>query len=363
IAWYSGGELGVALAVAMLFVLLANEAFSARRGRLHALVTSAPYALICLAFLLEAAAADAFVLIAACALCAGYVFAAALSHAHAASHARMQDAEWIRQLNMNFGEGGAAAWEVDFTREKLFGGRRLSALIGRPVSYADVVERALFAPTEDRPLVRSAFAPVPGAVRRIALAHDVVTENGLVRVQHNGFVRTTPDGTAVRLTCVTKLHEARAANSDDALRAAAQAALATQAETLKTLNNELAAEFVAEPPAGAERDLAAMLELIAERCADIGRGLDDLAHARHAAEAANLAKSQFLANMSHELRTPLNAIIGYAEMLQEDAGDAGDEATVQDLNRILTAAKHLLSLINEILDLSKIEAGRMDVAA
>src|SRR5690606_24243498 len=144
---------------------------------------------------------------------------------------------------------------------------------------------------------------------------------------------------------------------------AAQAALATQAETLKTLNNELAAEFVAEPPAGAERDLAAMLELIAERCADIGRGLDDLAHARHAAEAANLAKSQFLANMSHELRTPLNAIIGYAEMLQEDAGDAGDEATVQDLNRILTAAKHLLSLINEILDLSKIEAGRMDVAA
>jgi CheY-like chemotaxis protein len=67
--------------------------------------------------------------------------------------------------------------------------------------------------------------------------------------------------------------------------------------------------------------------------------------------------------MSHELRTPLNAIIGYAEMLQEDAEDNGDDATVQDLNRILTAAKHLLSLIGEILDLSKIEAGRMEAIA
>jgi CheY-like chemotaxis protein len=62
------------------------------------------------------------------------------------------------------------------------------------------------------------------------------------------------------------------------------------------------------------------------------------------------------------LRTPLNAIIGYAEMLQEDADDSGDDATVQDLNRILTAAKHLLSLIGEILDLSKIEAGRMEAS-
>src|SRR5262249_48463292 len=88
-----------------------------------------------------------------------------------------------------------------------------------------------------------------------------------------------------------------------------------------------------------------------------------LARTRHAAEAANLAKSQFLANMSHELRTPLNAVIGYAEILQEDAQDEGNDQVVQDLNRILAAAKHLLTLLNEILDLSKIEAGRMDVAA
>jgi signal transduction histidine kinase len=71
--------------------------------------------------------------------------------------------------------------------------------------------------------------------------------------------------------------------------------------------------------------------------------------------------SQFLANMSHELRTPLNAIIGYSEMLQEEAEEADAEAFLPDLQRINAAGKHLLGLINDILDLSKIEAGRMDL--
>ena len=82
---------------------------------------------------------------------------------------------------------------------------------------------------------------------------------------------------------------------------------------------------------------------------------EQLLEAKKAAEAANNAKSQFLASMSHELRTPLNAIIGYSEMLQEDATDRGDTTPLPDLQKIHSAGKHLLALINDVLDLSKIE--------
>ena len=91
------------------------------------------------------------------------------------------------------------------------------------------------------------------------------------------------------------------------------------------------------------------------------RAQEELRLAKEAAEETNRAKSAFLANMSHELRTPLNAIIGYSEMLQEEAADLGQEDLTPDLQKIQAAGKHLLALINDILDLSKIEAGRMDL--
>jgi len=91
------------------------------------------------------------------------------------------------------------------------------------------------------------------------------------------------------------------------------------------------------------------------------RRSEQLAKEKETAETANKAKSQFLANMSHELRTPLNAIIGYSEMLSEEAEDLGQKSMIADLAKIRSAGKHLLALINDVLDLSKIEAGRMDI--
>ena len=91
------------------------------------------------------------------------------------------------------------------------------------------------------------------------------------------------------------------------------------------------------------------------------RAEEELMLAKEAAETASRTKSQFLANMSHELRTPMNAILGYSEMLQEEAEDEGLDSFTPDLQKINSAGKHLLSLINDILDLSKIEAGKMDL--
>lgn len=97
------------------------------------------------------------------------------------------------------------------------------------------------------------------------------------------------------------------------------------------------------------------------RTAELAAITEEARTARAGAEEANRAKSAFLANMSHELRTPMNAIIGYSEMLLEDAEDLGQDDFIPDLTKVHAAGKHLLGLINDILDLSKIEAGRMDL--
>ena len=98
-----------------------------------------------------------------------------------------------------------------------------------------------------------------------------------------------------------------------------------------------------------------------DRELQLGQLVDRLADARDAAMEATVAKSRFLANMSHELRTPLNAIIGITEMVMEDAEDSGDRSLREPLERIARAGKHLLQLINDVLDLSKIEAGKLEV--
>lgn len=125
--------------------------------------------------------------------------------------------------------------------------------------------------------------------------------------------------------------------------------LRQHAETLETSVRERTAELDAR-----NRELAASvrdLEAAQERVLDSERS----------AATASSSKTKFLANVTHELRTPLNAIIGYAELLEEEARDRGDHDLVPQLGKIRFAARHLLSLINSILDLSKIEAGKMEL--
>src|SRR4051812_16599881 len=110
---------------------------------------------------------------------------------------------------------------------------------------------------------------------------------------------------------------------------------------------------------GANDELQTRTLELEEEVSQRKQAQEELLKAKHVAEEASRAKSIFLANMSHELRTPLNAIIGYSEMLEEEARETEDPDHISDLQKIQFAGKHLLSLINDVLDLSKIEAGKM----
>ena len=110
-----------------------------------------------------------------------------------------------------------------------------------------------------------------------------------------------------------------------------------------------------------EAKVAQRTSELAHKNEELSRSQEELAKARDEALRANQAKSGFLAKMSHELRTPLNAILGYTDLLQEEAGDANQPDLIPDIQKINLAGKQLLALVNDILDLSKIEAGRMEL--
>ena len=145
-------------------------------------------------------------------------------------------------------------------------------------------------------------------------------------------------------------------------------------EALKTLSAQATFETVSRAKDGREIPMsfstgvlknaegqASGMIAVAQDITSRKRHEKELKEAKVAAEAANATKSQFLATMSHELRTPLNAIIGYTEMMTEEAEDNGHDEYLPDLKKVHSSAKHLLALINDVLDLSKIEAGKMDL--
>jgi len=137
-----------------------------------------------------------------------------------------------------------------------------------------------------------------------------------------------------------------------------------------TLAEDLAALGLSEGPPDAE-GFAALLEMVSERYEELAalreqraqasKELGELRELARMSVTAEKARAQFIANMSHELRTPMNAIIGYSEMLIEELHDLGHDELTDDVRRVERSGRHLLRLINDILDLSKIDAGKMEV--
>ena len=121
--------------------------------------------------------------------------------------------------------------------------------------------------------------------------------------------------------------------------------------------------FVLKRAKNAEYEKTKHLTMIENANDELMKYSTELIIARDAAQQASKAKSQFLANMSHELRTPMNAIMGYSQLLMEDAENSKNEELHSDLKRIYDASTHLLSLIDQVLDLSKVEAGKMEIHA
>ncbi|MEQ1489263.1 MAG: ATP-binding protein [Terricaulis sp.] len=258
-------------------------------------------------------------------------------------------------------------WEVDFKSRAINWHGDVEALYNRPFTFEQFMEsRTGFLHEEDRLALRDYFIRV-GAGGGGCMEHRVLKENGDVRWIEAWAQRVMGRSGGVRKIVVVSKDITERKVQEVAFIAAMHRA-EEQLKSRRAMLGETAgaAEAIDEAAVNVAEMFDRLDSIMAEmnvRDEKLAETLANLRAAREEADAANVSKSQFLTSMSHELRTPLNAIIGYSEMLMEEAEDDGRDSDIADLKRVLSSARHLLHLINDILDLSKIEAGRMDIAA
>lgn len=276
------------------------------------------------------------------------------------------------RLRLALDAGLSVVWEVDYRdkavrwygdREGVFGAEDFSF-----EQFADSTTKVIH--PEDREMIRTYFQEIAmGATHSVE--HRIMKADGSIAWLQSWARRVLGRSGGMRKFVIMSKDI-----TDRKVQEAAFIAAMQRAETVLRAKRALfqeVGEIVPEKEATIEEadvsvndmfgHLAALMEEMNARDEVLAEAVANLRAAREAADAANVSKSQFLTSMSHELRTPLNAIIGYSEILREEAEADGRETDIADIDRVLTAARHLLHLINDILDLSKIEAGRMDVSA